>query len=416
MKTVNEDDMIFMILVYVIFSKHLIEALNNGDLRLTNSMRLEVYYNYEWGTVCDDAFDDNAAKVACKQLGFSNGVSLGNSVEEGSGTIMLDQLKCTGSESKLYRCPSNAWKENDCSHSEDVGVNCNNLIPVDGGLSTWEQWTACSSSCNAGLQTRTRACTNPSPKNGGSCCHGESSQTIQCNAISCPVDGGWGAWTLWNSCNVTCGEGMRLRFRSCDYPIPAFGGLNCNSEDSEMQQCYTTECLRAIHGGWSSWTNWTDCSKPCNGGLKEKSRYCDSPAPSNGGLYCNGTVKDVALCNTFSCAGIETRMALATIVAGVSVGSILISIAFVLICRRAFAETWTLKKVRTKHTTAVADTPFTEDADEVYIYQESDQSSQAFNNAAYKKNKKSKDAEKDVDDSDQCDIYDICEENCYENF
>ena len=32
--------------------------------------RLEVLHDAVWGTVCDDGFNDTAAKVACNTLGF----------------------------------------------------------------------------------------------------------------------------------------------------------------------------------------------------------------------------------------------------------------------------------------------------------------------------------------------------------
>ena len=46
---------------------------------------------------------------------------------QGSGSILLDDLTCTGNEQTLLNCPNrinNALFSTDCDHSEDAGVRC----------------------------------------------------------------------------------------------------------------------------------------------------------------------------------------------------------------------------------------------------------------------------------------------------
>ena len=43
---------------------------------------------------------------------------------QGSGEILLDNVRCTGSESRLIDCLANALGNHNCVHSEDAGVRC----------------------------------------------------------------------------------------------------------------------------------------------------------------------------------------------------------------------------------------------------------------------------------------------------
>ena len=84
------------------------------------SGRLEVNIGGQWGTVCDDDFGSVAAAIACRQLGLSGGtVGTGS---RGSGSILMDDVRCQGDETRIQSCPFNS--AHNCDHSEDVFITC----------------------------------------------------------------------------------------------------------------------------------------------------------------------------------------------------------------------------------------------------------------------------------------------------
>jgi len=109
----------------MLFHTGLLVRLVGGSLY--NEGRVEVNYNGEWGTVCDDGWDDTNAGVVCKQLGFGSlGKAIGSAIfGQGSGPILLDNVTCSGGESELASCSHlGIGVTRSCSHAEDAGVRC----------------------------------------------------------------------------------------------------------------------------------------------------------------------------------------------------------------------------------------------------------------------------------------------------
>uniref|UniRef100_UPI001A9FBC7B deleted in malignant brain tumors 1 protein-like n=1 Tax=Ictidomys tridecemlineatus TaxID=43179 RepID=UPI001A9FBC7B len=100
-------------------------------LRLVNgtgrcSGRVEVSYQGTWGTVCDEGWGLPEAQVVCRQLGCGQAVSapLGSHFGPGFGKILLDNVRCVGTESRLAQCTHNSWFTHDCGHEKDAGAIC----------------------------------------------------------------------------------------------------------------------------------------------------------------------------------------------------------------------------------------------------------------------------------------------------
>nr|XP_020496660.1 properdin [Labrus bergylta] len=189
-----------------------------------------------------------------------------------------------------------------CDGSSTRSSSCQSPCPVDGLWTGWSTWGECSSSCISQgpvpIRTRQRTCSNPAPSSSppGRSCQGEDSQTANCNHLPhCPVDGGWGSWSPFTSCPVTCGVGLQVSFRRCENPPHQHGGQPCPGEGRRTRPC-KTDVHCPVDGVWSQWSPWKPCIYPfrkksinCEkaGGSQIRERQCLYQA--HNGSICSGT-------------------------------------------------------------------------------------------------------------------------------
>lgn len=92
--------------------------------------RVEIYHRGTWGTVCDDDWVLNNARVVCQQTGCGIAVYAHTNAYFGYGTgpIHLDNVNCYGAETDLTKCKSLGWDKHNCGHHEDAGVTCTGMF------------------------------------------------------------------------------------------------------------------------------------------------------------------------------------------------------------------------------------------------------------------------------------------------
>eukprot|EP00079_Xenopus_tropicalis_P024320 XP_012816895.1 PREDICTED: hemicentin-1 [Xenopus tropicalis] len=172
-------------------------------------------------------------------------------------------------------------------------------VQVHGGFSEWLPWQSCSVTCGQGIQRRIRLCDNPLPANGGNYCQGAETETRSCQNKLCPVDGNWSEWSTWEECSRSCGSGKRTRVRTCSDPPAQEGGKPCIGKAVDVAVCNVKPC--PVHGMWGPWQSWGACTKTCWKGTKMRVRLCNNPTPSPDGLPCEGQDTQMQICGDRQC-------------------------------------------------------------------------------------------------------------------
>jgi len=171
---------------------------------------------------------------------------------------------------------------------------------ADCHMSMWTMWSSCDRTCGGGQSQRQRQ-VEKFPMNGGKSCEHELIQTQGCNAEACSSkDAQVGEWSDWSQCSATCGPAMQERSRHV-ISLRGEGGAGIATNLGETRACAGNLPCETNDCEWGDWSGWSDCTCTCDGGQRTRDRSVHR-MPSHGGKPCQPKDKEeIEPCNTQKC-------------------------------------------------------------------------------------------------------------------
>ncbi|KAL4218698.1 hypothetical protein ACF0H5_021286 [Mactra antiquata] len=183
---------------------------------------------------------------------------------ETDGNFVLTRSQCDAFDN----CQSQPCQNNGTCSDEIDGVTCTCTKGFNG------------TTCEINIDD----CIDNICDNGGTCLDGINNSTCLCRhgytGDLCEykyVDGGWTDWIESEGCSVTCGNGTKIKSRTCENPEPLYIGMDCEGDSFQVVECDTNvTCIEdcktdpTIQNGKAncSWTDDSNTTRVC-------SPYCD---------------------------------------------------------------------------------------------------------------------------------------------
>jgi hypothetical protein len=102
-----------------------------------------------------------------------------------------------------------------------------------------------------------------------------------------------GLWSDWDQSNPCCDE-LRMLTRTCNNPVPAGNGADCEGGTLLVENCFPVNCP---NGGWTEFSDWSACCE----GSHTRTRECLASPSINSNRGCIGSSIETESCGPDVC-------------------------------------------------------------------------------------------------------------------